>query len=166
MKISNTLKVYDGTSFEPTGGSLASATAPSNPSVGDLWLDTTNDQVFVYVGDARAHQVNSEWELLGPMFTAGQTESGWRIENIGSAAGDKVVASMFAATTRVAIVSKEAFTPTPAVTGFATISAGITLNSTLEATPINPLLSTVNTAISPSLTVISFIRYLILLSSS
>jgi len=130
---SNTLKVYDGTSFEPTGGSLASATAPSNPSVGDLWLDTTNDQVFVYTGDARAHQVNSEWELLGPMFTAGQTESGWRIENIGSAAGDKVVASMFAATTRVAIVSKEAFTPTPAVTGFATISAGITLNSTLGA---------------------------------
>tara|TARA_S200000501_G_scaffold266951_1_gene250650 strand:+ start:527 stop:1942 length:1416 start_codon:yes stop_codon:yes gene_type:complete len=127
------LKVYNGSQFEPTGGAQASASQPSNPSIGDLWLDSTNDQVFVYTGDSRSHQINDEWELLGPAFTASQTQSGFVIETIGSAGGDKVVASMYAGTTRVAILSKETFTPSVSQTGFATIKAGITLNSTLSA---------------------------------
>ena len=127
------LKVYNGSQFEPTGGAQASASQPSNPSIGDLWLDSTNDQVFVYTGDSRTHQINDEWELLGPAFTASQTQSGFVIETIGSAGGDKVVASMYAGTTRVAILSKETFTPSVSQTGFATIKAGITLNSTLSA---------------------------------
>ena len=86
----------------------------------------------MYTGDSRSHQVNDEWELLGPSFTAGQTESGFVIETIGSSGGDKVVASMYAATTRVAILSKETFTPSVSQTGFASIKAGITLNSTLS----------------------------------
>jgi hypothetical protein len=40
---------------------------------------------------------------------------------------------MYAGTTRVAILSKETFTPSASQTGFATIKAGITLNSTLSA---------------------------------
>ncbi len=127
----NQVKVYDGTSFKPTGGAKASASAPTSPSVGDLWLDATNDQVFVYTGDSRTHQVNDEWELLGPAFTAGQTQSGWKIETLASSGGDKVVSSMFAGGTRVAILSKETFTPSASQAGFATIKAGITLNSTL-----------------------------------
>ena len=129
----NQVKVYDGTSFKPTGGAKASSSAPTSPSVGDLWLDTTNDQVFVYTGDSRSHQVNDEWELVGPAFTAGQTESGWKIETLASAGGDKVVSSMFAGATRVAILSKETFTPSVSQTGFASIKAGITLNSGLGA---------------------------------
>ena len=127
----NQIKVYDGTSFKPTGGAKASSSLPTSPSAGDLWLDSTNDQVFVYTGDARSHQVNSEWELIGPAFTAGQTESGWKIETLASSGGNKVVSSMYAGATRVAILSKETFTPTATQTGFASIKAGITLNSTL-----------------------------------
>ena len=127
----NQIKVYDGTSFKPTGGAKASASVPTSPSVGDLWLDATNDQVFVYTGDARSHQVNSKWELIGPAFTAGQTQSGWKIETLASSGGNKVVSSMYAGATRVAILSKETFTPSASQTGFASIKAGITLNSTL-----------------------------------
>ncbi len=129
----NQLRVYNGSEFVPTGGAQSSATKPLSPSAGDLWLDATNDQVFVYTGDSRAHQTHSGWELLGPVHTAGQTQSGWVIETVGSSGGNKVIASMFAATTRVAVVSKETFTPSPTISGFATISAGITLNSTLGA---------------------------------
>ena len=129
----NQIKVYDGTSFKPTGGAKASSSLPTSPSAGDLWLDSTNDQVFVYTGDARSHQVNSEWELVGPAFTAGQTESGWKIETLASSGGNKVVSSMYAGATRVAILSKETFTPSATQTGFASIKAGITLNSTLGA---------------------------------
>jgi len=127
------IKVYDGTSFKPTGGAKSSTTLPTSPSAGDLWLDATNDQVFVYTGDSRSHQVNDKWELVGPAFTAGQTESGWKIETLASAGGNKVVSSMYAGGTRVAILSKETFTPSASQAGFATVKAGLTLNSTLGA---------------------------------
>jgi len=129
----NQIKVYDGTSFKPTGGAKSSTSKPTSPSAGDLWLDATNDQVFVYTGDSRSHQINDEWELVGPAFTAGQTESGWKIETLASSGGDKVVSSMYAGGTRVAILSKETFTPSASQAGFASIKAGLTLNSTLGA---------------------------------
>ena len=127
----NQIKVYDGTSFKPTGGARASTTVPTSPSVGDLWLDSTNDQVFAYTGDSRSHQINDKWELVGPAFTAGQTQSGWKIETLASSGGNKVVSSMYAGGTRVAILSKETFTPSVSQSGFSQIKAGITLNSTL-----------------------------------
>jgi hypothetical protein len=121
----NQLKVYDGTSFKPTGGSKSSSTQPTSPSAGDLWHDTANDQLSVYTGSA--------WQLVGPVYTSGQTLSGWQIETLASAGGNKVVSSMYAGNTRVAILSKETFTPSATQTGFASIKAGITLNSTLSA---------------------------------
>src|SRR6056300_415656 len=129
----NQIKVYDGSSFKPTGGAKADSIIPTSPSTGDLWLDTTNDQVFVYTGDTRSHQTNSGWELIGPAFTAGQTESGWKIETLASAGGNKVVSSMYVGNVRVAILSKETFTPSASQSGFAEIKAGLTLNSTLGA---------------------------------
>ena len=129
----NQIKVYDGTSFKPTGGAKSSTSLPTSPSAGDLWLDATNDQVFVYTGDSRTHQVNDKWELVGPAFTAGQTESGWKIETLASSGGNKVVSSMYAGGTRVAMLSKETFTPSATQTGFAEIKAGFSLNSTLGA---------------------------------
>ncbi len=130
---SNQIKVYDGTSFKPTGGAKSTTLLPTSPSAGDLWLDATNDQVFVYTGDSRTHQVNDKWELVGPAFTAGQTESGWKIETLASSGGNKVVSSMYAGGTRVAMLSKETFTPSATQTGFAEIKAGFSLNSTLGA---------------------------------
>jgi hypothetical protein len=71
--------------------------------------------------------------LVGPAFTAGQTESGWKIETLASSGGNKVVSSMYAGGTRVAMLSKETFTPSATQTGFAEIKAGFSLNSTLGA---------------------------------
>jgi len=119
------LKVYDGTSFKPTGGAKSQASAPTSPGAGDLWHDSDDDQLFVYTGSA--------FQLVGPVFTAGQTLSGWKIETLGSSGGNKVVSSMFAGNTRVCILSKETFTPSVTQSGFASIKAGLTLNSTLGA---------------------------------
>jgi len=121
----NQLKVYDGTSFKPTGGAKTSATQPTSPSAGDLWHDSSNDQLFLYTGSA--------FLLVGPVFTSGQTLSGFQIETLASSGGNKVVASMYAGNTRVAILSKETFTPSVTQSGFAEIKAGFTLNSTLGA---------------------------------
>ena len=119
------LKVYDGTAFEPTGGAKSQSTEPTSASAGDLWHDTDDDQLYVYSGSA--------FVLVGPVYTSGQTLSGWKIETLASSGGDKVVSSMYAGNTRVAILSKETFTPSASQSGFTTIKAGITLNSTLGA---------------------------------
>ena len=119
------LKVYDGTSFKPTGGAKSQGTAPTNPGAGDLWHDSDDDQLYVYTGSA--------FQLVGPVYTSGQTLSGFKIETLASSGGNKVVASMYAGNTRVAILSKETFTPSATQTGFAEIKAGLTLNSTLGA---------------------------------
>ena len=120
---SNHLRVYDGTAFKPSGGSRAQSASPTSPSAGDLWLDTDDNQLYVYTGSA--------WQLVGPVYSSGQTLSGWLIETLGSAGGNKVVSSMYAGNTRVAILSGDEFTPTISQTGFATIYKGITLNSAL-----------------------------------
>ena len=129
----NTIKVYDGTSFKPTGGARSSSTEPSSASAGDLWHKSDDDQIYFYTGSA--------FQLLGPVFTSGQTLSGWKIETVTASSVNKTIASMFVGNTRVAVLSKEAFTPdggsptsTPlAANGFATVASGITLNSTLGA---------------------------------
>ena len=121
----NQLKVYDGTSFKPTGGAKSQNTEPTSPSAGDLWHHSDNDQLYVYTGSA--------FQLVGPVYTAGQTLSGWKIETLASSSGNKVVSSMYAGNTRVGILAKEDFTPSVTQSGFAAIKAGITLNSTLGA---------------------------------
>jgi hypothetical protein len=120
------LKVYDGSAFKPTGGAKSQAAEPSSASAGDFFHDTDLDQIYFYTGSA--------WQLLGPVFNSTQTLSGWLVETIASGGGDKTVSSMYAGNTRVAIVSKETFTPSVTQTGFASIKAGLTLNSTLGAT--------------------------------
>jgi len=119
------LKVYDGTAFEPTGGAKSQATQPTSASAGDLWTDSDDDQLYIYTGSA--------WQLIGPVYTSGQTLSGWKIETLTSSGGNKVVSSMYAGNTRVAILSKETFTPSASQSGFAEIKAGLTLNSSLGA---------------------------------
>ena len=119
------LKVYDGSAFKPTGAAKSQASAPTSASAGDLWHNSTDDQLYVYTGSA--------FLLVGPVYTAGQTLSGWKIETLGSSGGDKVVSSMYVGNTRVAILSKETFTPTVSQSGFSEIKAGFTLNSTLSA---------------------------------
>ncbi len=122
----NQLKVYDGTDWKPTGGAKSQASQPSSPSAGDLWVDSDDSQLYFYNGSA--------WVLAGPVYTSGQTLSGFKIETItNDSAVSKVIASMYSGNTRVAILSAEGFTPGVAMSGFATISAGLTLNSTLGA---------------------------------
>ena len=119
------LKVYDGSAFKPTGAAKSQSAAPSSASAGDLWHDSDDDQLYVYTGGA--------FVLAGPVYTSTQTLSGWKIETLGSSGGDKVVSSMYVGNTRVAILSKETFTPSVTQTGFASIKAGFTLNTTLSA---------------------------------
>jgi len=123
----NLLKVYDGTGWTAAGSVKKSISAPlvANSILGDLWVDTKNQQLYVYSG--------SNWLLIGPQFSSG-LKTGPDVETITDIANiDHNVVTLYSENNRIAIVSKSAFTPKTAILGFANINQGITL-STVDAT--------------------------------
>ena len=126
-KSTNTMKVYNGTTFKVISASTASPTAPTSNVAGDLWFDTVNGQLKVYNG--------STFILVGPASTSGQGTSGAVVTTVtDNTSVDHVVVQLYVNNTIVAIVSKDAtFTPQVAITGFATIGPGIQLSSTVSS---------------------------------
>jgi microcystin-dependent protein len=119
----NLLKVFDGTTWSAAGSVKKATTAPSvSGSIkGDLWVDTNNQQLYMFSG--------SNWLLVGPQFSAG-TQTGPIVETISDTANiDHSVLTMYANSNRIAIISKEAFTPKQTISGFTTINQGINLSS-------------------------------------
>jgi len=120
------LKVYNGTVFKTVSSSTASASTPSSSVTGDLWWDTTNGQLKVYNGSA--------FTTIGPAFTSGTGTSGSIVETVtDSGATDHVVVKMYVNNTVVSTFTKDTvFTPQSAISGFATISPGTQLSSTVS----------------------------------
>ena len=44
------LKIYDGTSWVPAGNVVKASSPPISAVKGDLWTDTTNQQLYIYNG--------------------------------------------------------------------------------------------------------------------
>jgi len=122
----NLLKVYTGSAFKTVSSSTASGTAPASSVIGDLWWDTTNGQLKVYNGSA--------FTTIGPAFTSGTGTSGAIVEVVAdNGATDHVVVKLYASSTVVGIISKDAvFTPQSAISGFTTVSPGLQLSSTVS----------------------------------
>lgn len=125
-KANSLMKVYTGTAFKTISAATASATAPTGNVTGDIWWDTVNQQLKVWNGSA--------FVLVGPASSSGQGTSGAIVETVtDNVAVDHVVIKLYVANTIVGIVSKDAtFTPQVAIAGFATISPGIQLSSTVS----------------------------------
>ena len=161
-KGNNLLKVYNGSTFKVISASTASATAPTSNVTGDLWYDTTNQLLKVYTG--------STWLTVGPSVTNGTGAQANVITDNGSVQHD--VVEITVDNDIVAIFSQDAtFTPSPALTGFATIGPGVQLSTAVtnaqfrgtadeallldgyEATDF--MLSTANTSTTGSLSVLN-----------
>lgn len=123
----NLLKVFDGTSWTPAGTVKKSDSEPgvSSSLNGDLWVDTANQQLYVYSG--------SNWLLIGPQYSSG-LRTGPDVETITDTSNiDHNVITMYSENSRIAIISKSAFTPKTTILGFSTIGQGLNL-STVDAT--------------------------------
>jgi len=128
---SNILRVYNGTQWIEAGA-LKKATAANQPSVsasvaGDLWVDTTNSQLYLFSG--------ASWLLVGPTYSAG-LQTGPIVESIVDTSNiSHPVISMYVTSTtdnisyRLAIISKDAFTPKSSIIGYQTIKEGVNLYS-------------------------------------
>lgn len=119
----NQLKVWDGVSWASTGGVKKSENAPivGNAIKGDLWVDTTSQQLYLFSG--------TSWILVGPSFSSG-AKTGPQIETIIDLndASNPVI-TFWVGDERSAILSKETFTPKGQIPGFAQIKKGFNLNS-------------------------------------
>jgi microcystin-dependent protein len=125
------LMVYDGTNWVEAGAlkkaPFADAPSPSASIAGDLWVDTTNSQLYLFSG--------STWLLVGPTYSAG-LKTGPVVESIVDTLNVSHPVISFYVTSatdstsyRVAIISKDAFTPKASVSGFALIKEGVNLYS-------------------------------------
>lgn len=88
--------VFDGTKFAPStisGGATVSNTAPSTPSVGDLWFDSTSASTYVYY--------DSSWVAVGPAIPD-------QIGELIAAKGDLIVANTASTATRLPVGSNGA----------------------------------------------------------
>lgn len=118
----NQLKVYNGTNWVAAGNVKKSTTAPVSSVLGDLWVDTDNQQLHLYNG--------SSWILVGPEYSSGQT-TGAKIELIvDTTEQTRPVLTTFANGSRVSIISDIDFTPKASLPGFSVIRQGINLSIT------------------------------------
>jgi hypothetical protein len=126
----DTMKVYNGTTFKVISGATASASAPTSNVAGDLWYDSVNAQLNVYSGTA--------FILVGPAYTAGTGVTGAIPTTItDNNAVSHVVVELYVNDSIVGIVSKDAsFDPQVAIPGFAAnVRPGITLATSISGVP-------------------------------
>ena len=114
------LKIYDGTTWKSSGSIRKSNVAPQGV-IGDLWVDTDNQQLFLYNG--------ATWILVGPTFSSG-LKSGVQAETVADANGnDQVVLKVYVEDEVVGIYSISTFVPKLTIDGFTTIKPGLNVST-------------------------------------
>ena len=120
------LKVYTGANFVPSGSSVPyQPTAPVNLVTGDLWIDSDTSQLFFYNGTSNI--------LIGPTTSPGTNTNGFLYESITDSTDvSQNVTKWFNDGNLIAIISEDTFTPKAAISGFGTITKGITLSTAIS----------------------------------
>lgn len=116
------LKVYDGTAWKSAGSVKKGESEPdvANSLTGDLWVDTDNQQLFLYTG--------TSWILVGPTFSSGLKTGPVAETVIDTENQEQVVLKNYINDKVISIYSIKAFTPKQAIDGFEVIHSGFNLS--------------------------------------
>ena len=115
-----TLKVYDGTNWVPSSGIIKQIGTPAIAQIGDLWVDTDNQQLYLFTGGG--------WILVGPSFSEGLATGASPSQILGSDNISYNVLQIEVSSEVVAIISNNApFNPKATIPGFTTINPGLNL---------------------------------------
>lgn len=124
------LKIYDGTSWVPAGNVSKSVSQPKIAALGDIWVNTLTQQLYICTGsnfDYQSSDSFSNWTLVGPEYSLG-TQTGPKVESLLDISGqERPVISLIVNGHIIAIISSVAFVPKVALAGFETIKQGINL---------------------------------------
>tara|TARA_B110000503_G_scaffold143737_1_gene247820 strand:- start:1866 stop:3959 length:2094 start_codon:yes stop_codon:yes gene_type:complete len=115
------IKVYNGTNWVPGSGISKSINAPAIAQTGDLWVDTDNQQLYLFTGGG--------WILVGPSFSDGLSTGAKADQIIGQDNQSYIILRIEVAGTTVAIMSGSdtPFIPKTTIAGFSNINPGINL---------------------------------------
>ncbi len=119
------LQVYNGTAFQTAGGSAPYQSAePANLAAGDIWIDSDTGQMFFYSGTSSV--------LVGPPSSTGTT-NGFTFDSIlDSTDATQNITKLFNDGNLIAIISEDTFTPKTSISGFSSITKGITLSTAIS----------------------------------
>ena len=121
----NKLKVYSSDGWKSVAGTVVSPTTPLTLTSGDTWYDNNEEQFYVFDG------LNTV--LVGPSWGKSQGITGTVAKTITDSNGNSQhVLFLYANSVLLGIFSSNVFTPKDAITGFTTIGAGFTSNSTIS----------------------------------
>lgn len=125
------LKIYDGTNWVAAGGLKKSGAEPEsiNSTVGDLWVDTSTSQLYLYSG--------SGWILVGPSFATGNKTGALAEQIVDTADITRDVIINYVNNIPVSIMSAVEFTPKAVLSGFAKIYVGTTLSTNVSGNLAN-----------------------------
>lgn len=115
------LQIWDGSSWKAASGVQKSPVEPptEQAKVGELWVDTINQQLYVFSG--------TDWILVGPNFSTG-LRSGLVVEQVTDSADvSRVILSVYVEDRPIIIISKDSFVPKTAIPQFAAIRAGVNI---------------------------------------
>jgi len=127
-----TLKIWDNTAWKAASGIQKGVSQPAveNSKVGELWVDTTNQQLRIFTG--------TRWILVGPTESSvGGLRYGPVIEKISDSDNvDRFILVFYIADIPVIVISKDSFTPKTLITGFVTVRSGINISAPADSTEI------------------------------
>tara|TARA_B100000575_G_C23143612_1_gene666626 strand:+ start:14310 stop:16334 length:2025 start_codon:yes stop_codon:yes gene_type:complete len=117
------LKVYDGTTWVASGGLKKAINEPgaAQSITGDLWVDTDNQQLYLYTG--------SGWTLIGPDYAGGLNTGVSPVKIIGQDNIEYSALQVEISAKPVAIISSDTFTPRAQINGFSQINPGVNLST-------------------------------------
>lgn len=105
------LKVYSGTEFLPVSSATIANVQPSTLSVGDLWFNDIDKQLYFFDGTAPI--------LLGPSYSVSQGKSGLEVKSILDTLNQtRVITYLYTNGILLGIFSKDSFTPKTTIPGF------------------------------------------------
>ena len=118
------LRVYDNNTWTELGGVTRSAIEPSNKRMGDLWVDTTFNQLKMWLG-------SEPWLVIGPNVST-TSQTGAYPELVADTSNPPVnhlVIKNYVDGDVITIVSQSKFTPASVISGFDTIYPGVNLTN-------------------------------------
>jgi len=126
------LKIWDNTAWKAASGIQKGVSEPAveTSKIGELWVDTTNQQLRIFTG--------TRWILVGPIESSvGGLRYGPVIEKIADSDNvDRFILTFYIADIPVIVFSKDSFTPKTIITGFDTIRSGINVSAPTTSSEI------------------------------
>ena len=126
------LQIWDNTAWKSASGIQKGVSEPAveNSKVGELWVDTTNQQLRIFTG--------TRWILVGPTESSvGGLRYGPVIEKIADSDNvDRFILIFYIADIPVIVISKDSFTPKTLISGFDEIRSGINISAPATSSEI------------------------------